>query len=48
MLQPISRCGVECANGMCAKNKLQMYMCWEEEIKVISCGDLYFCLLPQC
>jgi len=46
MLQPLSPRGVECANGMCAKNKPQTYMCCEQKIRVISCGDLYCCLLP--
>ena len=41
MLQP----HVKCANGMCAKNKPQMYICCEQEIRVISRGDLYCCLL---
>ena len=46
MLQPVSPHGVECANGMCAKKKPQMCMCCKQEIRVISCGDLYYCLLP--
>jgi len=33
-------------NGICAKNKPQIYMCCEQEIRVISCVDLYCCLLP--
>jgi len=41
MLQPLSPRGVECA-----KNKHHMYMCCEQEIRVISCGNLYCCLLP--
>ena len=46
MLQSLNPRGVECANGMCAKNKPQMHMCCEQEIRVVSCGDLYCSLLP--
>jgi len=33
-------------NGMCAKNKTHME--WKHNNRVVSSGDLYCCLLPQC
>jgi len=36
--------------GMCAKNNthILVYVAWTSNSRVISSGDLYYCLLPQC
>ena len=34
--------------GMCAKSNTQIYVTWTSNNGVISSGDLYYCLLPQC
>ena len=33
---------------MCAKSNTQIYVTWTSNNRVISSGDLYYCLLPQC
>ena len=35
-------------NGMCVKNNTHIYVTWTSNKRVISLGDLYCCLLPQC
>jgi len=35
-------------SGMCAKNNTHMYVARTSNNRVISSGDLYFCLQPQC
>ena len=35
-------------NGMCAKSNTQIYVTWTSDNRVISSGDLYYCLLPHC
>jgi len=35
-------------NGMCAMSNTQTYVTWTSNNRVISSGDLNYCLLPQC
>jgi len=35
-------------NGMCARSNTQIYVTRTSNNRVISLGDLYCCLLPQC
>jgi len=35
-------------NGMCTKNNTHIYVARTSNNRVISSGDLYCCLLPQC
>jgi len=35
-------------NEMCAKNNTHLYVVWTSNNRVISLGDVYCCLLPQC
>ena len=51
LLQPLPWCCVDCVihhDGMCVKNNTIMYVARTSNNRVISSGDLYCCLLPQC